>query len=255
MNRIQRIAAAAGAVTAMAAVVGTGAVLALDRDGGGSSSQALAAASSPQDASAFLKQLALNLGIDEQALTDAIKQTNLDMVDQALANGDISQDDADRLKEKIEAGGTHLFSFGVPFGKHGGPGHEFGPFPGPGNLLDGVATFLGTTDEQLRTDLADKTLAEVAEAHGKTRDELEAFVTGKANAAIDAAVAADKLTSDEGAAAKQRFADSVDKLLDARVRMFKFEMRGPGGPRRFHGWPLPDTGSGSTSGSGTTLYN
>lgn len=52
--------------------------------------------------------------------------------------------------------------------------------------LAGVAGFLGISREELVKELAQgKSLAEIAEAHGKTRDELKTYLVSQATADID----------------------------------------------------------------------
>jgi hypothetical protein len=75
--------------------------------------------------------LAKALGIDRQKLADAIRDAKLAEVDKALADKQITQAQADRLKERIRAGEAGFFGFGL--GLRGGPGpRPGGPGPGPG---------------------------------------------------------------------------------------------------------------------------
>jgi hypothetical protein len=63
-----------------------------------------------------------------------------------------------------------------------------GPF-GSGNVLTTAATYIGITEAQLRTELqTGKSLADIAVAHGKTRDGLIAALTADAAKAITTAV-------------------------------------------------------------------
>ena len=62
-----------------------------------------------------------------------------------------------------------------------------------------LATFLGISQDQLKTELqaANATLATVAQAHGKTRDELKSFITSTAKTQLDQAVTNKKLTQQQ----------------------------------------------------------
>src|SRR4030088_2203048 len=63
-----------------------------------------------------------------------------------------------------------------------------GPF-GSGNVLATAATYIGITEAQLRTELqTGKSLADIAVAHGKTRDGLIAALTADAAKQITTAV-------------------------------------------------------------------
>ena len=72
-------------------------------------------------------------------------------------------------------GGAALFVAGGPFGSH--------------NSLSTAAAYIGITEAELRTELqTGKTLAEIAVAHGKTRDGLIAALSAEATKQITTAV-------------------------------------------------------------------
>jgi hypothetical protein len=51
---------------------------------------------------------------------------------------------------------------------------------------EALATFLGTTTDELRTELrSGQSLAQIAEAHGKTRDELKSYLIDQYSAKLD----------------------------------------------------------------------
>src|SRR2546425_4417760 len=52
----------------------------------------------------FLSRVAEKLGIGEDKLTAAVKDARLDQINEALANGSITQEQADRMKERVESG-------------------------------------------------------------------------------------------------------------------------------------------------------
>jgi len=199
--------------------------------------QQAADATSPADD--FVTKLAANLGVNEQTLRDALKTTNLQAIDQALADRRITQQQADDARAAVNSGQAPLF--GMPgHGPRGGPdgGHEGGPGMGDPAAL---ATFLGVDAQTLQSDLqSGTTLAQEAEAHGKTRDELEAFLTSEFDSHVDADVAAGRMTAQQAADAKQHFASELDSRVDGQ--------HGPEGPH--HGRPGP--GAAPAQGSGTT---
>jgi hypothetical protein len=69
--------------------------------------------------------LAKALGIDREKLANAIRDAKLAEVDKALADKRITQAQADRIKERIRAGESGFFGFGL--GLRGGPGPRGGP--------------------------------------------------------------------------------------------------------------------------------
>jgi hypothetical protein len=149
-------------------------------------------AQTPQAGSgtSFWDRVAQKLGIDTSKLTDAVKSARTDQIDEAVQNGDLTQKQADDLKQRLDQ---------MP---DGGPGFPGGPKHGGFPLMDGrgfgfgfpdaagkLADFLGISQDQLKTELqADNaTLATVAEAHGKSRDDLKAFIRDNAKAKLDEA--------------------------------------------------------------------
>ena len=76
--------------------------------------------------------------------------------------------------------------------------------------LDAAATYLGLTQEQLRTQLeSGKTLAQVAQAQGKSVDGLVDALVADFKAKLDAAVKAGRVTQ----------ADADQALKDVRARI------------------------------------
>ncbi|MCR4404149.1 MAG: YckD family protein [Candidatus Acetothermia bacterium] len=51
----------------------------------------------------FLSRVAANLGVSEAKLLEAITQARLQMIDEAVAQGFITQEQAERLKQRISA--------------------------------------------------------------------------------------------------------------------------------------------------------
>ncbi len=246
MNRAVRYAAAGIGVAALIGGAGTGIVMAQSGSGtSGTASttvQALAHEQGAADQSTFITELAKNLGISEDALRAALKTTSLAHIDKALADGKITQAQADAAKTRIAAGNGSLFGFG---GGHGGPGGmEHG---GRGGFAGAdVATFLGITESAIRTELqGGSTLAQVAANHGKSRDQIRQFLIDENSKRIDQAVTDGKITAADATTKKTEFATKVDGLLDSTG-----PKAGEGGPRGMgHGGPRPGAPSGSSTPS------
>src|SRR5215210_5477241 len=160
MQRRMRGRVVAGAL-ALAAVAGGGTAIAASGLGGGG------------DDTAILNDAARRLGVKPAALEDALTAATLRRIDEALADGRITEDQAATLKARVRSGELPLLAapgLDGP-GFHGGFGDRHGgPFD---HHLDAAADYLGLTEEQLGTRLAGgSTLAEVARAEGKTVDGL-----------------------------------------------------------------------------------
>ena len=248
MQKNKLISLGAG-VAAVASIAG-GTLFALSSNSGSSSALGLSdsqlqsiatnVANTPQaDRDAYIAKLAANLGVDVQKLKDAIKTTNLQTLDEQVANGSIPQAQADAIRSRIESGDGTFFGIGG----HGGPGEhgKRGPGgPGMGVNQAGLATFLGIDEATLRTELQTKSLATVASDHGKSTDALKTFLTDSVKASLAQAVTDGKMTQ---AQADQRLTDFTSKL-DEEIN----EVHTPGdhGPR---GGMTPPSDGTAPSGS------
>jgi hypothetical protein len=173
--------------------------------------------------------VAQKLGIDTPKLQKAISDTRNEDVDSAVQNGDLTQKQADALKQRIQNmpgfGGRGM---GGPDGlgrsgsKGFGPGLEFGPGMGLADASQKFADFLGITTDQLKTELqADNaTIATVAAANKKSRDQVKTFITDGAKAKLDEAVKNGDLTQKREDAALKMLNDNMDKLLDGKFGFF-----------------------------------
>jgi AraC-like DNA-binding protein len=183
-----------------------GAVALLAAAGGGA---AIAASkSSPADENqAIINDAAQQLGISPSRLSDALKKALGDRVDAAVAAGRITKAQGDALKQRLESGNAPLL-----FGPHRGFGH-FG-FRG----LDAAATYLGLTEAQLRAELeGGKTLAQVAQAHGKSVGGLVDALFADAKQHVDAAVAAGRLTQSEANDLLNGLHDRITSRVNSRA--------------------------------------
>ena len=192
---------------------------------GGAIATAAGTSSTP---SGFVQSLAKHLGISTEKLQDAAKAAAIDQVDAALAAGEITKEQADALKERINSGDTPLL-FGPGF-RHGGfgppglGGPGFGPpgLHGPGgfgfhhfgSLLSAAADYLGVTEAELRTELRNgSSLADVAKAKGKSTDGLTKALHDAVKKDLDAAVQAGRITQAQANQALAEFDEHVDELI------------------------------------------
>lgn len=194
-----------GAVAA-AALVGGGGALAASQLG------------SAEDQQAILDDAAAQLGVEPGELRSALVDAYEARIDTAVADGDLTQEQADALKEHLEAEGAPLFG-GPLF--HDGPGHHHEVHFGG---LEAAATYLGLTRDELRERLeSGDTLAEIAGAEGKTVNGLVQAMVDSAEEDIAAAIEAGRFTQEEG---DEILADLPQRIED----MVNGELLGPGGP-------------------------
>lgn len=181
----------------------------------------------------FLDRVAAKLGIETGQLEQAVKDVRGEQLDEAVQRGDLTQEQADRMKERLDEAPLDD-GFGPGFGGGGhGPGRGFGGERGFGfgfGLAGGfgdLAAFLGIDETQLRTELSadGASLASVAEANGKSRDELKAFLQTESDKRVDAAVADGMLTQERADEIKARLGEMLDKVIDQTGGRFNFEFR------------------------------
>lgn len=169
----------------------------------------------------FLSRLAENLGITEAELNEAIDQTSVDIVDEKEIAGDLTSEQADRIRERIASGEGRPFfgGFGHGFGKGFGGfgGHGFGKgFGHLGAGLDDLAACLGVaTADDLRTAFTDgQSLAQIGADHGKSRDDVKACITSPLQERLDQAVADGKIDQAKADEITQRLTERLDDHID-----------------------------------------
>jgi hypothetical protein len=165
--------------------------------------------SSPQEENqAIIDDAAKQLGISSSKLSDALKKALSDRVDAAVAAGRISKAEGDALEQRINSDDYPLF-----LGPHRGFGH-LGFFGGAAAAAD----YLGLTEAQLHSELeAGKTLAQVAQAHGKSAAGLIDALVADAKKHLDAAVAAGRLTQAQANEMLDGLRDRITNRVNSRA--------------------------------------
>lgn len=181
----------------------------------------------------FLGRVADKLGIGEDELRSAMTEAEQDIIDERVAEGTLTAEQGERLKERIENQGL-LGPRGGPLGALAEGEHvrdrvcdrifdcirdrvrehlheQYGRLP-----MEAAATVLGLEPEELLSELNDgKTLAEVAEEQGMAVDEFAAALLAQAQQDLDALVAEGKLTQDEADAIYERLEENIDLIVSA----------------------------------------
>lgn len=189
------------------------------------------------DRDAYLQKIADNLGVDLAKLKEAIGKANVDTLGEKVADGSITQERADSIRDKIATGDNFFMGGrgpGVPGGHgdfgRGGPGFGAFGFGGPGIGMGqaDVAGFLGIDAATLRTELQTKSLATVATENGKSVEDLKSFLSTAAQTKLAEAVAAGHMTQAQADAALTEMQSNLDTEIN-EVHSFP-EM----GPRGMH---------------------
>ena len=98
----------------------------------------------------FLAKLAANLGISQDRLTAAVKQTDLQLIDEAQAAGRLTADQARAARDRVNNSPADAPPLGIG-GRHGVGGRGFAK---DAALVDAAASYFGVSADQLRQDLA-----------------------------------------------------------------------------------------------------
>jgi hypothetical protein len=196
--------------------------------GGGGAYAAGSAPSSPTAAKpadhaaeqkAFLDDVAKRLNVTRDQLDAAVKGAAEARIDAAVAAGKLTKAQGDEAKKRIESGDLGP-GLGFGGGPRPGPGGPRGGGPGFGHGgpgfhaglgLDAAATYLGLSEDALRTQLqGGKSLADVAKAQNKDVAGLKAAMKAEVTKQLDQAVTDKKLTADE----RTKILADVDSRLD-----------------------------------------
>lgn len=195
----------------------------------------------------LISDAARRLNMSPSRLTAAFKQALIDQINAEVKATHLSPAQASAIKKQIEHGpglpfGPGLLGPGLPFGP-GLPGAARlapappcpranacqvvaapAPFLGGPAVLPTAAHYLGLSLAQLAAQLrSGKTLAQIAQARGKSTSGLEQAIIGAFKSELEKSFAAQR-------AMEQRFLAGLPKLVDAMVNS-----KGPIGPLAMKG--------------------
>lgn len=159
----------------------------------------------------FAQRVADNLGVTVDDLKAAVKDAQLQGVDDALANDRITQEQADKLREKIES--SEGFGLRGIIKRHDRMQERRGEIRRAFGVT--VAESIGITPEELRAEIeaGDVSIADVAAAQGVSIDDVKADVLAAAQTKLDAAIADGRITQTVADASMQRLTDNIDAIL------------------------------------------
>ena len=211
MTRIQKIA--------------VGGVLVLAVSGAGAAVAATKLRSPEQESRAVLNDVAGQLGVSPERLSNAFKTAMKNRIDQAVEDGRLTQAEATRMKAAIDRQSVPMLGPGF---RHGGPGHGGRGHHG----LEAAAKFLGMTEAALRTQLeSGKTLAQVARDRGKSVDGLVNAIVAEKKARIAQDVKDGRLSQARADELLARMKEHVTGMVNGRFAPRREHRFGPHGPR------------------------
>jgi hypothetical protein len=203
-------------VRRIAVIALSGALLA---GGTGAAIAAVGKNESKQAEQAVLDDAAKRLNVTPDKLHEALAAAQDAQLDRAVEAGKLTRKQADAIKAARAKSGRVLGPMGAgPHGRHfkfSGPGGHGGPgFEMRHGLLDDVADALGTTPAKLFAQLrAGKSIADVAEANGKSLADVRAASKAAVKTRLDKAVKDEDLTQKQADA----MLEHIDKKLAAVV--------------------------------------
>ena len=160
----------------------------------------------------FLSKVADKLGVSEDELKVAIDEARDETIDEAVAEGRLTEEQAERLREG-----------GFPFHRRL---HRAG-----GHILDAAADVLEMEKDDLVVELREgNSLADVAAAQGIGVDGFKAQLLAEVQADIDAKVADGTITQEQADRLSEGLEERIDNIVNAQPGEDGF-----GGPRHRHG--------------------
>jgi hypothetical protein len=196
------------AVVAALSVFVVGAAVAADR-----------VLSPEQERQAVINDAARQLGVEPRELSDALQQALKNRVDAAVRDGRITEEEAAKLKERIDAGDTPLFGLGPAPGFRDDHRHDALPAK-----ADAAARYLGMTQAELRSALEDgKTLAQVARDRGKSVDGLVDALVAPAEQKLNQLLEDGRVTQAEKQEMLSRLREHLTDVVNGRFEPPRFE--------------------------------
>jgi ribosome recycling factor len=183
-----------------------------------------------------LAQVAQAHGKTGAAVAQALKDEANKRIDQAVTSGRLTADQANTRKTAVDQRIDQMVNQVMPQGGPGGGGPRPGPMGfGPGVMQQGLntaASVIGISAQDLRTELQKgQSLAQVAQAHGKTGTDVATALKNEANQRIDQAVTNGKLTADQANTAKTNIDQRIDQMVNQVMPQGGFPgRRGPAAP-------------------------
>lgn len=181
----------------------------------------------------FLAKLAANLGVSQDRLTAAVKQTDLQLIDEAEAAGRLTADQAQAARDRVNNSPADAPPLGIG-GRHGGGGRGFAK---DAALVDAAASYFGVSADQLRQDLMTAgSWQAVAAKYGKDNDAGKAGLRAALATALRQSLTAKGLDAAQVDQRVSQFEQNFDQFFTQPAGR-----RGPGGP------PMPAPATPATS--------
>ncbi|MCG2767042.1 MAG: hypothetical protein ABIK79_16615 [Chloroflexota bacterium] len=169
-----------------------------------------------REAGKSLPEIAAEQGFSEEDLNEAFVNARAEALQEAVESGSITQEQADRMMERMEAmPGLKLDHGSRPlYHEECAPGTPMVREP----VHDTVSDLLGLTPEELHAEIQDgKSLAEIAAERGISAEELtDALLEAKAEM-LREAVANEQITQEQADLMMERFESQIESMLNGTI--------------------------------------
>ncbi len=190
MKRLLMIAAAVVVLGAGAVVISGAATSAQEGDGPFGS---------------ILAKVADKLGVSEEELQTAFDEARDETIDEAVAEGRLTEEQAEWIKERAEEGGV-LFAGPRPGQRPNGKGHH---------VIDAALKLLDMEKDELRQQFSEgNSLAEIAESQGMNAEDFEVELAGVIQADIEEKVASGDITEEQADRILADLEEHVDRVVN-----------------------------------------
>jgi polyhydroxyalkanoate synthesis regulator phasin len=186
----------------------------------------------------FIDRLAEKLGMTPDELETTIKETQAEAIDAAVADGRLTEEQGEALKERVDSGPGFLRL--MPNTGRAGT-HAFRHLD---INLATIASELGMTTDELRDELAaGSTLGDVITEHGSTVEEIVTTLVSDAGSELDEAVANGNLTQEQALQILANLPERLTQMIESGL---------PGGCER---WFNEDNDSTDDAGGAEETTN
>ena len=160
-------------------------------------------------------KVADKLGVSEEELQTAFDEARDETIDEKVAEGLLTEEQAERLKERAAEGGL----FPRPSGEEGFHPRQGACQRGTGFVIEAASQVLHMSKEELVEELKDgNSLAKVAEAQGMSVEEFEAALLEQVKVQLDEMVADGTITQQHADRIFQGIEDRIDRILHAQPK-------------------------------------
>ena len=182
----------------------------------------------------FIAETAERLGVTPEELTRAMTEAQFEIIDGKVAEGALTEEQAAKLKERIEEYGP-LSVFGL---KHR-DGHKVF-CRGAKLVVDAAAEVLGMDREEIAEAVrSGESLASIAEAQGMSVEEFKAALLSAIKAQLDVKVAEGGITPEQADRAYAAIEEHIDRIVQSEGPGRCHRPGGGDGPARQRQEPSP----------------